>query len=487
MYLKELIKSLTFHSEIKLPVDFLVKGLSCDSRQTGADFVFVAVKGNKADGSEFIAEAVRNGARAVVVKSHVTCHKSQEDVVFIEVEDDRKALAQLACAFYGNPSEKLKTVGVTGTNGKTTITYLIEAILKNCGEVPGVIGTVNHRFQDKVFPSLNTTPGPLELQSMLRDMLNSGVTYSVMEVSSHALDQGRTAWINFSAGIFTNLTQDHLDYHKNLDEYFSAKSKLFCGLCDSALSIINTDDPYGVKLKKLSQGRVITYGIDSDCDVKAIDLKMDLSSSGFLLQSKTWKGQIKTKLIGRHNVYNILAALAWAQAEKLDFNKARQALERFSYVPGRLELIVSNQGFSVFVDYAHTEDALKNVLSALKQIQHKRIIVVFGCGGERDRTKRPKMGNVVSQMADFAIITNDNPRSEEPQQIIEDIKSGIVKDNFCVILDRLEAIKKSLSLAKAGDIVLVAGKGHEDYQIIKDKTTHFDDREVVRKCLQSMS
>jgi UDP-N-acetylmuramoyl-L-alanyl-D-glutamate--2,6-diaminopimelate ligase len=501
MNLKELIKHSNICPGSILAVDFPVKGISCDSRKTCSNFVFVAVKGAKEDGSKFIAEAIKNGARAIVTKSHVVTHKRipnppiasgashmlQDDVVFIEVEDDRKALAQLACSFYGNPSEKLRTVGVTGTNGKTTITYLIEAVLKNCGEVPGVIGTVNCRFKDKVFPSLNTTPGPLELQSMLADMLSSGVTYSVMEVSSHALDQGRVALINFSSGIFTNLTQDHLDYHKNLDEYFSAKSKLFCGLSESSFSIINSDDPYGVKLKKLSKGKIITYGIDSDCDVKAVDLRTDLSSSGFLLQSKTWKGQIKTGLIGRHNVYNLLAAFAWALAEGLDPAKVKLALESFSQVPGRLERFNSKNGFSVFVDYAHTEDALKNVLSALKAIKHNRIIVVFGCGGERDKTKRPKMGAVVSEMADYAIITNDNPRSEDPEKIIEDIKAGINKNNFCVLPERLEAIKKSLSLASTGDIVLVAGKGHEDYQVLKDKILHFDDREAVRQCLQSMS
>jgi UDP-N-acetylmuramoyl-L-alanyl-D-glutamate--2,6-diaminopimelate ligase len=493
MNLKELIKRSNIYPESKLLVDFPVKGISCDSRKTSPDFVFVAVKGAKDDGSKFIAEAIKNGARAIVLKSqsHLPPQqpgkvaRSEENVVFMEVEDDRKALAQLASTFYGNPSEKLRTVGVTGTNGKTTITYLIEAILRNCGQVPGVIGTVNYRFQDKVFPSLNTTPGPLELQSMLADMLSSGVTYSVMEVSSHALDQGRIALINFSAAIFTNLTQDHLDYHKNLEEYFSAKSKLFCGLSDSAFSIINSDDPYGLKLKKLSRGVVITYGIDNDCEVKAADLRMDLSSSVFLLQSKSWKGQIKTGLIGRHNVYNILAAFAWALAEGFDPDKVKAALEGFSYVPGRLERFSSRNGFSVFVDYAHTEDALKNVLNALKAIKHNRIIVVFGCGGERDKTKRPKMGFVVSEMADYAIITNDNPRSEDPAQIIEDIKAGINKNNFCVIPERMEAIRRSLSLAKSGDIVLVAGKGHEDYQVLKDKTLHFDDREVVRQCLQS--
>ena len=263
---------------------------------------------------------------------------------------------------------------------------------------------------------------------------------------------------------------------------------MFRQLSGSALAIINNDDPYGLKIKQLSKGKVITYGIDSACDIRALDLNMGLSSSEFLLQTKRGREVFKVRLIGRHNVYNVLAAFSWAQAEGLDLDRVKRALENFTFVPGRLERIDSGKkGFNVFVDYAHTEDALKNVLSALGQIQHERIIVVFGCGGERDKTKRPKMGNVVSQLADYAIITNDNPRSEEPEDIIRDIKSGIMKDNFCVIPERLEAIKKSLSLAKRGDIVLVAGKGHEEYQILKDKILHFDDREAVRQCLQSMS
>ena len=473
-----------------LPVDFPVKGISCNSRKTGSDFVFVAIRGVKADGNKFIEEAVSNGARGVVLKSEGKGIKIKEKnkVVFIEVEDDRKALAQLACAFYGNPSAKMKVIGVTGTNGKTTITYLIESILKECGKVAGVIGTINYRFRDKIISSQNTTPGPLELQLMLDEMRKAGAAYAVMEVSSHALAQGRTDRINFSSAIFTNLTHDHLDYHKDMEDYFLVKSKLFRQLCSQALAIINNDDPYGLRIKQLSKGKVITYGIDNACDVRALDLNMDISSSEFLLQTKSGREVFKVKLIGRHNVYNVLAAFSWAQAEGLDLDKVKRALENFTFVPGRLERVGSGKEiFSVFLDYAHTEDALKNVLSALRQIQHERIIVVFGCGGERDKTKRPKMGNVVSQLADYVIITNDNSRSEEPEDIIKDIKSGIKKDNFCVIPERMEAIKKSLSLAKSGDIVLVAGKGHEDYQILKDKTLHFDDREAIKQCLQSMS
>jgi len=467
------------------PWDFSVKGISCNSRKTGPDFIFAAIKGIKNDGNKFIAEAVANGARAVVLESPGKGVRisARDKIIFIEVDDDRKALAQLSCAFYGNPSTKIKVVGVTGTNGKTTVTYLLEAILKECGFVPGVIGTVNYRFLDKIISPQNTTPGPIELQSILEQMRASGVNCAALEVSSHALDQGRTDQINFSSAIFTNLTHDHLDYHKNMEEYFLAKSKLFRNLSSCARAVINNDDYYGLRLKRISRGKVITYGIDNACDVRAGELNMEISSSEFLLRTKNLRKKFRVKLIGRHNVYNILAAFSWALAEDLDLDKVQNALENFNLVPGRLEKVDSGQGFSVFVDYAHTEDALKNVLSVLNKIQHKRIIVVFGCGGGRDKTKRPKMGNVVSRMADYAIITNDNPRSEDPEEIIKDIKSGIKNDNFCVIPERLEAIKKSLSLAKAGDIVLVAGKGHEDYQIIKDRTLYFDDREAVRQCL----
>jgi UDP-N-acetylmuramoyl-L-alanyl-D-glutamate--2,6-diaminopimelate ligase len=489
MKLAELIKSLGPVKGDLSELDFEVKGVSCDSRKTAGGFVFVAIKGTKADGSEFVGQALQNGAQAIVLRSEGRSLKIREKnkVLFIEVPDDRKALAALASSFYGDPSKQLKVIGVTGTNGKTTVTYLIEAILKECGFVPGVIGTINCRYRNKIMDSGNTTPGPLDLQAMLKDMRDSGVTHAVMEVSSHALDQGRTENINFSSAIFTNLTQDHLDYHKNMEDYFLAKSKLFSRLSSSAKAIINSDDDFGSRLKKLSRGKVITYGIEKNSDVRAFGLDLGLSSSELILRTKKGQERFKIKLIGKHNLYNVLAAFSWAQSEALDPVKIKRALEKFDLVPGRLEKIDLGKDFSVFVDYAHTEDALFNVLNALSQLRHKRIIVVFGCGGERDKSKRPKMGKVVSQLADYAIITNDNPRSEEPEQIIKEIKAGIKKDNFCVIPERMKAIKKSLSLAKKGDIVLVAGKGHEDYQILKDRVLHFDDREAVRRCLRSKS
>ncbi len=489
MNLSELIKSLKPPGENFVFPDFPIKGISCKSRETGPGFVFVAVKGAKQDGNKFIEEAVSLGSEAVVLKSENRAFKIKErnKIVFIEVADDRKALVDLACAFYGNPSVGMNVSGVTGTNGKTTITYLQEAVLKECGQAAGVIGTNNWRFKDKIISSGNTTPGPLELQLLFAQMRDSGVSHALMEVSSHALDQGRVGRINFSSAIFTNLTQDHLDYHKNLEDYFLAKAKLFRGLSNNAWAVINTDDPYGVRIKEFSRCGVITYGIDSVCDVRAVNLNLSLAASEFLLRTEKVNEKIKIGLIGKHNVYNVLAVFSWAIAQGLDWEKAKNALEKFTLVPGRLERFDSSKGFSVFVDYAHTEDALQNVLSSLKQIHRKRIIVVFGCGGDRDKSKRPKMGAVVSRLADYAIITNDNPRSEEPEEIIKNIKSGFTKNNFCVILDRMKAIREALLLAKPGDIVLVAGKGHEDYQVFKDKSEHFDDREAVRKCLKFMS
>ncbi|MFH0827851.1 MAG: UDP-N-acetylmuramoyl-L-alanyl-D-glutamate--2,6-diaminopimelate ligase [Candidatus Omnitrophota bacterium] len=485
MNLSELIKSLKPSGENFVFPDFPIKGISCKSRETGPGFVFVAVKGAKHDGNKFIEEAVSLGSEAIVLKSENRVFKIKEKnkIVFIEVADDRKALVDLACAFYGNPSAGMNVSGVTGTNGKTTITYLQEAVLKECGNAAGVIGTNNWRFKDKIISSGNTTPGPLELQLLFAQMRDSGVSHALMEVSSHALDQGRVGRINFSSAIFTNLTQDHLDYHQNLENYFLAKAKLFRGLSKDSWAVINNDDPYGLRIKEFSRCGVITYGIDSVCDVRAVNLNLSLASSEFLLRTEKGAEKFKIGLIGRHNIYNVLAVFSWAVALGLDLEKAKNALEEFTSVPGRLERFDSSKGFIVFVDYAHTEDALQNVLSALKQIHRGRIIVVFGCGGERDKSKRPKMGSVVSRLADYAIITNDNPRSEDPEEIIKNIKSGFTKDNFCVIFDRMEAIREALLLAKQGDIVLVAGKGHEDYQVFKDKSEHFDDREAVRKCL----
>ncbi len=486
MRLKEIIKLLGKKKIISGLTDFEVSGISSNSKSVRDNFIFVAVKGAKADGHKFIREAICRGAKAIVYSSQLTAH-SEPGVNFIRVKDTRKALPELAAAFYGNPSAKMKIIGVTGTNGKTTVTYLIEAILKEAGYTPGVIGTIEYRFNNKIIPSKNTTPGPVELQSMLSQMKKMGINYAVIEVSSHALDQARVGAIDFSCAIFTNLTQDHLDYHKTKEGYFQAKAKLFKNLKVRALAVINNDDAHSGRLKKLSAAKLITYGIKNKSDIMAEDINADVLGGEFILSGPKIKTRLKTKLIGMHNVYNILAAVSWAVKEGISLKTIKSAIEKFALVPGRLERINFKGDFQIFVDYAHTEDALRNAISALRHFNPRRIITVFGCGGERDKTKRPKMGRVVTELADYAVITSDNPRSENPYDIMRDIKKGIKGNNYCAIADRFKAIKKSLSLASAGDIILVAGKGHENSQALKDKTIGFNDSRAIKECLKSMN
>ncbi len=469
-----------------------ISSVSCNSREDLREAVFVAVKGTKADGHAYIMDALRRGAGAVVFQDSRRIasllngsEQGAGDAVLIQVEDSRKALVLMAGAFYGYPSKSLSVIGITGTNGKTTISYLIEAIVRKAGGNPAVIGTVNYRYNDRVIASVNTTPGTVELQRLFRDMVKGGITHCAMEVSSHALDQERTNGIRFSCGIFTNLTQDHLDYHKDMEDYFLAKSKLFSGLDEGALAVVNQDDPYGRRLAAATPGRLVTYGLDASAQVRGRDIRMDADQTRFVLCGNGHEVPLCIRLIGRHNVYNVLAACAWALNAGISPYVIKDALESFSSVPGRLERIDAQGGLRIFVDYAHTPDALSNVITTLRQIADKRIIVVFGCGGDRDRTKRPVMGRVAVELSDHAVITSDNPRSEDPDAIIGDIIRGISKSNYTVVPDRTAAIRAALSMGADGDIVLIAGKGHETCQITKDRVLHFDDREVVRECLLS--
>jgi UDP-N-acetylmuramoyl-L-alanyl-D-glutamate--2,6-diaminopimelate ligase len=471
---------------VSLP-DIAVSGISCNSKEVKYNYLFVAIKGNKTDGNEFIEEAIEKGAR-VIVTQHPAPNTQHlwKNTLFISSKDTRKALAKLAGEFYGHPSSKMKVTGVTGTNGKTTVTYLMEAILKEAKSPCAVLGTINYRLGGKTLASNNTTPGALDLQSILSEAHKQKIGYAIMEVSSHALDQDRTLGISYHCAIFTNLTQDHLDYHKTKENYFKSKARLFKGLPKDSFAVINNDDKYGRRLQKLCAAEVLTYGIDSKADVSARDISFDCRKTEFVALTRKEKIKIVSPLIGRHNVYNILAATAWAQKCGISSRIIKSAVRKFALVPGRLERIDSSKDFSVFVDYAHTEDALKNIISSLRSLTNHRVFVVFGCGGERDKTKRPKMGKVVSELADYSVITNDNPRSEDPERIISDILKGMSKINYCVIPERESAIKKCLSLARKGDIVLVAGKGHENHQIMRDKIIDFDDRKVIRKCLRSM-
>ena len=463
-----------------------VKGITCNSKAVKKDFIFVAIKGNRQDGRCFIKEAIANGASCVVVQGKLSAIKLPAKVNLISVKDSRKFLAEACAEFYGHPSQNLKVIGITGTNGKTTVAYLIEAIAKEAKYGCGVIGTISHHLKHEVIIAKNTTPGAQENQEYLSKMYGQGMKYCAMEVSSHALDQERVAGINFAHAIFTNLTQDHLDYHRNLENYFQAKAKLFRGLSKSSVGIINQDDPNSRRLKELTNAEIITYGIKNKSYVSAGDIKFSIQGSRFTLVAPKIKIKIKTHLIGRHNIYNILAAIAWGISENIAFKHIKSAIEKFIRVPGRLERISCKRGYSIFVDYAHTPDALLNVITSLRPLVSGKIIVIFGCGGERDKLKRPKMGKIVTQLADYAIITSDNPRSEDPLQIIKDICKGIRTNNYRIIPDRLKAIKAGLWLAQEDDCLIIAGKGHENYQILRNKVLYFNDRKAVQKCLRLM-
>lgn len=490
MRLEELIQGMYTKDVPATFRQFEVRHLSCDSREEQKDGMFVALPGFKFNGTDFIQEAVSKGARVIVTGSRHALPRgpglAEDQICQLEVEDPKRFLQGVGPRFYGEPSHKVKSVGVTGTNGKTTITYLIESIIHAAGQHCGVIGTVNYRIGPLVLPSKNTTPGFLDNQRYLAQLADRGIDYCVMEASSHALDQGRLEGIDFSAGIFTNLTQDHLDYHKDMDAYFKAKSLLFKNLASSAAAIINTDDPYGRLLKDMCRSSVLTYGIDAPAEVGAVDLKFDLSGSRFDIVHPRGKTFIQTRFIGRHNVYNVLAAFAWGLAQGMDPDLLRQGIENLTHVPGRLEPVENGQGLFVFIDYAHTEDGLVNVLKALRAVSREKIILVFGCGGDRDRTKRPKMGLAAGRLADHSVVTSDNPRSEDPQAIIGEIVAGFTQKNFEICVDRAEAISRALNMARQKEIVLIAGKGHEDYQIFKDRTVPFHEAEIVKACLQSM-
>lgn len=473
--------------QIKIPEEFqrlAISGIKTDSRNIELDNLFVCVNGEGLNGSFFIEDAIEHGAKAVIVENGLDLASMCEGVALLECEDPKKILPILLNRFYADPSQKISVIGITGTNGKTTTSYLIESIYHQAQKLCGVIGTVNYRFDGKVFPAKNTTPGLADNFVYLQKMIDHDVCVCIMEVSSHALMQDRVDGITFDQAVFTNLTSDHLDYHHNQEDYFLAKARFFDGSVDIKNAIINNDDPYGKRLKDIVSGSILTYGIDADADVKAEVLNMSLKGSRFILIYDERDVEIQTSLIGKHNIYNILAAASVCLKEGFQINDIKSGIESLSDIPGRLERIEEAEDVFVFVDYAHTEDALKNVLHGIRKAGATRILTVFGCGGDRDKTKRPKMAAIVEELSDFAIVTNDNPRTEDPDVIKEDILKGFSGNQYEVILDRAQAIEKVLQMANKGDCVLIAGKGHEDYQIFKDETIHFDDREVVRNYLK---
>lgn len=456
-----------------------------NSKEVKRGDTFVAIKGNNYDGHNFIDEAVRKGASTIIVENGFD--KKHLNAEFIYVEDTRLTFAQLAHKYFGEPSCKMKIVGVTGTNGKTTVTHLLRDIYNKAGRRVGLIGTIFHSWGNTKINSENTTPEPKTLNSLLSQMKKDGVDTVVMEVSSHSLSQGRVAGVSFDIGVFTNISPEHLDYHRTFENYLKAKGRFFKEfLSADSTAIFNVDNPYWSEVAKDTAAKILTYGMGSGADIYVMDVVYNIDSTKFFVVADSVNTWIDTSLIGRFNVYNILACISVALQEQIPLPIIKEAILEFKGVEGRLELIDTDAGFKVFIDYAHTEDALREVITALRSLWPRRLIVLFGCGGNRDPQKRPKMGRVASELADFVVLTQDNSRKEDPKEIIGQIIQGFKEgfENYKVYLNRREAIKNALTLARSGDFVLIAGKGHEKVQIIGDEIIPFYDKEVVKECLK---
>lgn len=446
--------------------------------------LFAALPGvTDVSGERFIDQAIAKGA-AIILKSPGAAKESINGVCVIETEAPRELFKTLLVRLYGNPSQHIKVIGITGTNGKTTVAHLIDAILSKVQTPCGMVGTVNHRIGKDQRPSRNTTPGLVEIHRLLADMVKAKCAYCIMEVSSHALHQGRVDLVDFHDAVFTNLTQDHLDYHVDMESYFEAKASLFDRLSDYAKAFVNIDDPYGQKLVKRLKTKVITYGIKHMADIRAEVGQAGLGGTTLSIITAYDTYHMETQLIGLHNVYNALAAVAVGISEGVPFEIIAEALSTCPPVKGRLERLPVDRPFHVFVDYAHTEDGLQNVLLSLRPLVRGRLITVFGCGGDRDRGKRPKMAAVCEKLSDVTIVTSDNPRTESARAIIDDILKGFSKDAaYDVVVDRRDAIGQALKMAQPNDLILLAGKGHETYQTIGTRSIPFDERVVVKELL----
>jgi len=470
-----------------------IMGITCDSRQVEPGFLFVAIKGFKTDGHEYVNQAREKGAAAVVLERETALLSG---AAWALVPDTRRALALLSARFFGNPSAGIKVVGVTGTNGKTTTTNLLATVMEVAGRKTGLIGTIHNRIGDRILPVKHTTPESTDLQSLLHDMAAEGVDICVMEVSSHALALHRVDGCEFDVAIFTNMTRDHLDFHRDMDEYLKAKLKLFSGLAapgekkDQKYAVINADDPHADHFVRAAGGRVYTYGIIAPADARARDVRVNVGGVRFTVVGKWGTCPLEFRITGLFNVYNALAAFTAAAAMDVPVAVIKEALEKVRGVPGRFELVDAGQDFTVIVDYAHTPDGLENVLKTARQITERRLITVFGCGGDRDRTKRPLMGEIAVRYSDYAIITSDNPRTEDPLKIIDDVEAGVRpvagKNGYTVEPDRRRAIRLAVEKACRGDVVVIAGKGHEDYQIIGGGKFPFDDHREAEAAIRDM-
>lgn len=467
--------------------DVLISGIEHDSRKVTTKNLFVCIEGAHVDGHNFISQAVSSGAAAVL-----TTRKNftpPEKISALIVPDMLNALAVIVPYFYDYPSRKMRVVGITGTNGKTTTTYLLRGIFSRAGFKVGLIGTIQILIGEKIFPVRNTTPNVIDLQKILADMLNEKVQVVVMEVSSHALAEHRVAGVEFDTAIFTNLTQDHLDFHGTMENYLRAKTKLFDmvsrhGRKQNKTAIVNVDDAAAEEILRHCLCKKISYGVKNSSDFQASEISLRTDGMNFKIGDAM---NLSLHLTGLFNVYNVLAAVGAAQAENIRADIIKDALENFKSVPGRFERIFSSAPFEVIVDYAHTPDGVKNVLQTARQIVDGKIITVFGCGGDRDNSKRPIMGKLAAEFSDVIIATSDNPRTEDPEKILDEIEIGIGEKNHERIVDRRAAIFRAIELAEAGDIVLILGKGHETYQILNTGTIHFDDREVAKEAIKEVT
>jgi UDP-N-acetylmuramyl-tripeptide synthetases len=478
MRLADILKDIEY-TIVKGNVDVDIRGICYDSRKSKEGSMFVAIKGFKSDGADYICDAVERGAVAVLVDSGISIDK---DITVIKVENTRKSLAKIASNYYGDPSKQLFLIGVTGTNGKTSVTYMIKSILESQNNKVGLIGTIQNMIGDKVYPTERTTPESLDLQRYLRLMVDEGVKYVVMEVSSHSLALNRVDECDFDIAVFTNLTQDHLDFHKTMDDYANAKAKLF--RMAKIACVINIDDDYSSLIIENSNAKVVTYGIKDYAYIMAKDIKNDIKGAKYTVQIEDIKSDIALKIPGLFSVYNSLAAISVAFILGIPLQSVKMALKDVK-IKGRFEVLDIDAPYNVVIDYAHTPDGLENLMKAFDEYDTGRKILLFGCGGDRDKGKRPKMGEVAGRYADFVIITSDNPRSEDPMEIISEIEAGIknTKCPYKIVENRREAIKYALSIAKDNDIVILAGKGHETYQVLKDGVIDFDEREIVKEIL----
>lgn len=489
MLLKQLLDGLPMLRS-EGPLERSVAGVTADSRRLSPGMVFVAVPGENHDGHDFISTAIDRGAAAVICERNGF---SSGRATKVKVTDARVALAVAAANFHGHPSRKLKVIGVTGTNGKTTVSFMVKHILEAAGIHAGLLGTIRYEIGDRVLPAQRTTPESSEIQAFMAQMIRAGCEACVMEVSSHALAQKRVHGVDFDLGIFTNLTQDHLDFHGDMESYYKAKKQLFTSIQSGTkpgASVLNIDDSFGSRLARETSAEIqLTYGFDETAKLRATEFQLGHGETSFTAETPAGRFAVTMPLIGRHNIYNALAAIGAGLALRVPIAKIQAALRTLPSVPGRLERVSAGQPFSVFVDYAHTDDALQHVLRTVREITPGRVLLAFGCGGARDTDKRAKMGKVAALLADHTIITSDNPRRESSASIAAQIESGfrsIRLDQFSVELDRAQAIRQLLRLAQPGDTVLIAGKGHEAYQEFEDTVVPFDDRVHAQEALEEL-